>query len=92
MDEIFTNEQTINPVGQEPQALPPETGDTLSKWKRLLGSRKFWAALIGLVAVLVEAFHPDLHIDQEALVGIIAVIAAYILGTGIEDGLSRSGA
>ena len=62
----------------------------MEKFKLLLGSRKFWAALVGLVLVIIKAYEPDFPLDGDKLTGVITVIVAYILGTGIEDGLSRS--
>jgi hypothetical protein len=62
----------------------------MSKFKQLLGSRKFWAALIGLVLVVVKAFNPDFPLEEEQLTAVVYVLVAYILGTGIEDGLSRT--
>ncbi|MBG0785565.1 MAG: hypothetical protein H0S79_10730 [Anaerolineaceae bacterium] len=61
----------------------------MEKVKQLLGSRKFWAALIGLVLVMVKVWRPDFPLDEEQLVSVVYVLVAYILGTGIEDGLSR---
>lgn len=61
----------------------------MEKFKQLLGSRKFWAALIGLVLVIVKAWRPDFPLDEEQLVSVVYVLVAYILGTGLEDGLSR---
>lgn len=61
----------------------------MSKLKQLLGSRKFWAAFIGLALVIVKVFQPDFPLDPEQLTAIVWVLVAYILGTGIEDGLSR---
>lgn len=63
----------------------------MEKFKLLLGSRKFWAALIGLVLVIIKAYQPDFPLAEEQLTAVIYVLVAYILGTGIEDGLSRSG-
>jgi len=63
----------------------------MEKFKLLLGSRKFWAALIGLVLVIVKAFRPDFPLAEDQLTAVVYVLIAYILGTGIEDGLSRSG-
>ena len=52
----------------------------------LLKSRKFWAAVAGLVtAVMGERA----GVDAEMLTGAIGVFIAYILGTALEDGLSR---
>jgi hypothetical protein len=61
----------------------------MEKVKQLLGSRKFWAALIGLALVIVKAWRPDFPMDEEQLVSVVYVLVAYILGTGIEDGLSH---
>jgi hypothetical protein len=61
----------------------------MEKVKQLLGSRKFWAALIGLVLVMVKVWQPDFPLEEEQLVSVVYVLVAYILGTGIEDGLSR---
>ena len=63
----------------------------MDKVKQLLGSRKFWAALIGLVLVVVKVWRPDFPLEEEQLVSVVYVLVAYILGTGIEDGLSRQG-
>ena len=63
----------------------------MEKFKLLLGSRKFWAALISLVLVIVKAFRPDFPLAEDQLTAVVYVLIAYILGTGIEDGLSRSG-
>ena len=61
----------------------------MDKIKLLLASRKFWAALVGLILLVVKAWKPDLPIDAEPLAGILAVLAAYILGTALEDGLTK---
>ena len=63
----------------------------MDKGKQLLGGRKFWAALIGLVLVVVKVWRPDFPLEEEQLVSVGYVLVAYILGTGIEDGLSRQG-
>jgi hypothetical protein len=62
----------------------------MEKFKLLIASRKFWAALVGLVLVIIKAYQPDFPLDGDQLTGVITVIVAYILGTGIEDGLSRT--
>ena len=63
----------------------------MNKFKLLLGSRKFWAAVIGLALIIVKVFKPDFPLEADQLTGIVYVLVAYILGTGIEDGLSRQG-
>jgi len=62
----------------------------MTKIKQLVSSRKFWAALVGLVLVIIKAWQPDFPVDEEQLTTVIYLLVAYILGTGIEDGLSRT--
>lgn len=61
----------------------------MTKIKLLLSSRKFWAALVGLLLLVLKAWQPDFPLGEEELTSVIYVLVAYILGTGIEDGLSR---
>ena len=61
----------------------------MTKIKRLLSSRKFWAAVVSLLLVILKAWQPDFPLGEEELTSLIYVLVAYILGTGIEDGLSR---
>jgi hypothetical protein len=64
------------------------------KLKSLLASRKFWAALVGLAMVIVKSFKPDFPLTDEQLLGIVGVLVAYILGTGVEslgENLNKSG-
>jgi len=62
----------------------------MSKLKQLLASRKFWAALIGLALIIIKTWQPDFPLSEDQLTGVVYVLVAYILGTGIEDGLSRN--
>lgn len=59
----------------------------MDKLMTLLRSRKFWAALAGLVMVIVKAIWPDLPLDDEQVGSMVWVLAAYILGVAVEDGL-----
>lgn len=59
----------------------------MEKWKVLLGSRKFWAALVGLVLIVVRAFDPDFPLEAEQVSNLVYVLMAYILGVALEDGL-----
>jgi hypothetical protein len=54
--------------------------------KDLLTSRKFWAALILLVVVVVSAFYPNFHLDAEHAAGYAVVIVAYIVGVAVDPG------
>jgi len=50
----------------------------------ILKSRKFWAAVIGLVFVF---FGARAGVDTQGLIAAVATIVSYILGTALEDGL-----
>jgi hypothetical protein len=59
----------------------------MDKFKQLLGSRKFWAAVVGLTLVIIKVWKPDFPLAEEQLTAVIYVLVTYILGTGIEDGM-----
>lgn len=56
-----------------------------------LKSRKFWAAIAALVFILLKYFQPNFPIDEAGLTNIVLTLAAYILGTALEDGLRGHG-
>jgi hypothetical protein len=67
------------------------------KLKFLLTSRKFWAAVIGLLLIIVKPFWPDFPLDVDMIVqplvdiiGVAVVIASYIMGTAVEDAARNS--
>ncbi len=59
----------------------------MDKWKLLLGSRKFWAALLGLAFLMIRHFDPNFEVPENEAVAFVSVLAAYILGVAVEDGL-----
>ncbi|MBN1370521.1 MAG: hypothetical protein JW987_01065 [Anaerolineaceae bacterium] len=59
-----------------------------NKFLMLLKSRKFWAALVGLVMVIVKGYVPDFPVSEDQVLALVMVLVAYILGTGLEDGLT----
>ncbi len=59
----------------------------MDKFKLLLSSCKFWAALVGLIFMVVKTWKPDFPLDADQLAGIVALLVTYILGTALEDGL-----
>ena len=59
----------------------------MSKWKLLLGSRKFWAAFVGLLFLVIRNFDPGFDVPENETVAFVSVLAAYILGVALEDGL-----
>ncbi len=58
----------------------------MDKLKQLLGSRKFWAAFVGLALVITRAYAPDFPIGEAELANLLYLLMAYILGVAIEDG------
>lgn len=61
----------------------------MDKLNLLLRSRKFWAALIGLIMLFVKAYAPDFPLSEEQITEVITLLVAYVLGTALEDGLAR---
>jgi hypothetical protein len=56
-------------------------------WKDKLTSRKFWAAVVGVVISVMVAFGADSE-TQDKTVGVItasATLIAYIIGEGLTD-------
>lgn len=54
-------------------------------------SRKFWAALIGLVAVLYTAYTQQDLPTEDLVNAIMTIIGVYIGSVAVEDGLSNQG-
>lgn len=70
------------------------TVDPGTGWKGLLASRKFWAALIGLVVVFLDAFHlvfPK-ELPPEMLISFCTLLGAYISGVALERYVAPPGA
>ena len=59
----------------------------MSKWKVLLGSRKFWAAFVGLLFLVIRNFDPGFDVPEGETVAFVSILAAYILGVAVEDGM-----
>lgn len=62
----------------------------MEKWKLLLGSRKFWAAFVGLLFLVIRNFDPGFDVPESETVAFVSILAAYILGVALEDGLRAS--
>ena len=61
----------------------------MTKFHELLKSRKFWAALVGLLFVIVKGYAPTFPLSEEQVTTLVALLASYILGTGIEAAARR---
>lgn len=55
------------------------------KLSNLVRSRKFWAALAGLLAVSLRGILPDFPLEDEQMSQLVILLVSYILGTAIED-------
>jgi len=56
---------------------------------KLLGvfrSRKFWAALIGTLFVVLDELVPAFPLNAEQITNIVYMLVAYIIGVAIDDG------
>ena len=60
-----------------------------SKKYNLLKSRKFWAAVVGIVYSMIYLWWPDFPIPEESVVGVVGTVVSYILGVALEDGLAK---
>lgn len=59
----------------------------------VLQSRKFWAAVVGLVAIFYTAWQSGGGVDPDTIVNaILGIVAAFIGATALEDGLSNQNA
>ena len=55
-----------------------------NKFLSLLRSRKFWAALVGLIVTSAKALDSQFPLDEAQLADIVFILVAYIIGTGME--------
>ena len=55
-------------------------------------SRKFYASLIGLAFLFVQAYAPSFPLGEDQIAQVVYLIVAYVLGTALEDGLSNRAA
>jgi len=51
-------------------------------WKKLLLSRKFWAAVVGVVVPLVHE-HFGLDLNEVELAGVVLTVVTYIAGLSL---------
>jgi hypothetical protein len=56
----------------------------LEKLKGVFKSRKFWAAIAGLVVVMVKGLDPNFPLSEDQVTLVIGTLGAYILGTALE--------
>lgn len=56
-----------------------------SKFMNVLHSRKFWAAVVGTLFVILEEFIPGFPLTADQVSSVVYMIVAYIIGTAVED-------
>jgi hypothetical protein len=61
----------------------------MDKFVSLFKSRKFWAALVGLVLITVRAYSPEFPFSENEVIAFIGVLASYIFGVGLEDSAKK---
>ena len=73
------------------------SADRKNKLIELITSRKLWAAVVGLVLILLKPFASDFPLTEDQVVNpivellsMVSLIATYVMGTAIEDA-SRNG-
>lgn len=54
--------------------------------KELLTSRKFWAAVLSLIVILVAAISPAFNLDVDQGAGFAIIIVSYIVGVAVDPG------
>ena len=59
----------------------------MDKLLALIKSRRFWAAIVGVLIVFLGEFVPNFPLDQAQITDVVYVLVAFILGTALEDGL-----
>jgi uncharacterized membrane protein len=52
----------------------------------LIGSRRFWVALVALILIIVQAFIPDFNLNTEDLVGLVLIVVPMIIGLTVDPG------
>ena len=57
----------------------------MDKFIGIFRSRKFWAALIGTIFVVLNELVPDFPLDAEQVTNIVYMLVAYIIGVAIDD-------
>ena len=56
-----------------------------NKFLGLFRSRKFWAALIGIVFIFLEEFVPEFPLTIDQVTNMVYMLVAYIVGVAIDD-------
>jgi len=51
----------------------------------LIHSRKFWAAVIGVIVITVKALVPTIPVSEEDIGKILWMIIAFIIGDSLSD-------
>ena len=68
-----------------------DPGPNAGTWRGVLQSRKFWAAVVGLIVLFLNGFQVarPFGLSPEQLIAFAVVIGTYISGVGIEGLLKK---
>ena len=83
----FTEDQTLifaGLIGAYILGEGLEGGRIADNLKLVLKSHKFQALIAGLIIIAINSFFPNFPLSEEQLTQIIAIIAALIVGAGVE--------
>lgn len=72
-------------------ALEPNQHPTGQAIQNLVHSRKFWATLIGLLLIIIRTIWPALPLSDDQISAMVLTLVAFIVGTGLQDGLQKQG-
>lgn len=50
-----------------------------------LKSRKFWAATIAVLVIVLRSYVPTFPLSDEAVTNLVLTLIAYIIGSGLSD-------
>jgi len=57
----------------------------MNKLLSVFKSRKFWAAIVGILVMILREIVPTFPIPDDQVSNVIMLIIAYIIGVAVED-------
>jgi len=57
----------------------------MTKFKSLLGSRRFWAGVAGMVVILADTFFGEGTVNPETVTNVVMILGAWIVGDSLRE-------